>query len=93
MGRVADETGIQFRMLGSAKGAAARGPRCQSDRHLYREAATREVQRAQGVYERLMMLLQNVGISRSIDQETLSILEDNENIDHIFITQHIPAFS
>ncbi len=40
MGRLADATGIQFRMLGGSKGAAAQGPRCQSDRHLYREAAT-----------------------------------------------------
>jgi tRNA uridine 5-carboxymethylaminomethyl modification enzyme len=43
MGLLADATGIQFRMLGSAKGAAARGPRCQSDRVLYREAAARAI--------------------------------------------------
>ena len=43
MGRVADETGIQFRMLGTGKGAAVRGPRCQSDRHRYRAAATAAV--------------------------------------------------
>lgn len=33
------------------------------------------VQRAQSVYERLVLLVQNVGISRNIDQETLAILE------------------
>jgi succinoglycan biosynthesis transport protein ExoP len=33
------------------------------------------VQRAQGMYERLALLVQNVGISRNIDQETLAILE------------------
>lgn len=49
MGRIADETGIQFRMLNTAKGAAVRAPRCQSDRHLYREAATREIDAASGV--------------------------------------------
>lgn len=49
MGRVADETGIQFRMLNMSKGAAVQAPRCQSDRHLYREAATRAVQSADGV--------------------------------------------
>ena len=43
MGRVADATGIQFRMLNTGKGHAVRGPRCQSDRHLYREAVTRLV--------------------------------------------------
>jgi len=49
MGRIADETGIQFRMLNTRKGAAVRAPRCQSDRHLYREAAIRVVSAADGV--------------------------------------------
>lgn len=46
MGRIADETGIQFKMLNGGKGAAVRGPRCQSDRHKYREAATEAVRSA-----------------------------------------------
>jgi capsular exopolysaccharide synthesis family protein len=33
------------------------------------------VQRVQSVYDRLTLLVQNVGISRNIDQETLAILE------------------
>jgi capsular exopolysaccharide synthesis family protein len=33
------------------------------------------VQRVKTVYDRLMLLVQNVGISRNIDQETLAILE------------------
>ncbi len=49
MGRVADATGIQFRMLNTGKGAAVRAPRCQSDRHLYREAATAAVRQQEGV--------------------------------------------
>ena len=48
-GRIADQTGIQFRMLNTGKGAAVRAPRCQSDRHLYREEATRLVRAAEGV--------------------------------------------
>jgi len=49
MGQVADATGIQFRMLNTAKGAAVQAPRCQSDRHRYREEATRWVAEADGV--------------------------------------------
>ena len=43
MGRVADASGIQFRMLNRSKGPAVRGPRTQSDRHLYREAMQAEL--------------------------------------------------
>jgi len=38
MGRVADVSGIQFRLLNRTKGPAVQGPRTQSDRILYRDA-------------------------------------------------------
>ena len=37
MGEVADKSGIQFRLLNSSRGPAVRGPRTQSDRHLYKK--------------------------------------------------------
>jgi len=43
MGRLADVSGIQFRMLNRSKGAAVRGPRSQIDRRLYREAMQAEL--------------------------------------------------
>lgn len=42
MGRVADASGIQFRLLNRRKGPAVQGPRCQSDRKLYRLAMLAE---------------------------------------------------
>ncbi len=44
MGLVADETGIQFRMLNRRKGPAVWAPRCQSDSRLYAEAVRRRLE-------------------------------------------------
>jgi len=45
MGKIADTTGIQFRMLNRSKGPAVWSPRCQNDREWYsREAARRVIQ-------------------------------------------------
>jgi tRNA uridine 5-carboxymethylaminomethyl modification enzyme len=61
MGRMADLSGIQFRMLNRSKGAAVRGPRSQIDRRLYREAmqaelaGTSNLTRMAGTAERLLL--------------------------------------
>ena len=49
MGRVADVSGIQFRLLNRRKGPAVQGPRTQSDRKLYRHAMQKELAEAQNL--------------------------------------------
>ncbi len=49
MGRVADASGIQFRLLNRRKGPAVQGPRTQSDRKLYKSAMLREIEAQPGL--------------------------------------------
>jgi len=44
MGRVIDQTGIQFRMLNRSRGPAVQAPRAQADRTLYRQQMRRELE-------------------------------------------------
>ena len=44
MGRVIDQTGIQFRMLNRSRGPAVQAPRAQADRGLYRQKMRRELE-------------------------------------------------
>ncbi len=46
IGRVADATGIQFKVLNASRGPAVRGPRCQSDKALYAKELRRVVESA-----------------------------------------------
>jgi len=43
MGKIADATGIQFKMLNTSKGPAVWSPRCQNDREWYSREAQRRV--------------------------------------------------
>jgi tRNA uridine 5-carboxymethylaminomethyl modification enzyme len=49
MGRVADQGGIQFRVLNRRKGPAVRGPRAQADRKLYAEAMQAAIRTSSGL--------------------------------------------
>jgi tRNA uridine 5-carboxymethylaminomethyl modification enzyme len=49
MGRVADQAGIQFRLLNRSKGPAVQGPRTQADRKLYRQAMQAAIQAQAGL--------------------------------------------
>lgn len=50
MGKVADATGIQFRMLNASKGPAVWSPRCQSDRYAYQNAMRYRLELTPGLY-------------------------------------------
>src|SRR5665213_1959770 len=62
MGRVADQSGIQFRVLNRRKGPAVRGPRAQADRKLYAAAmqaaitATANLEVVEGEADDLLLL-------------------------------------
>lgn len=49
MARVADASGIQFRLLNRRKGPAVQGPRTQSDRQVYRDVMQAELAATQGL--------------------------------------------
>ena len=49
MGRLADQAGIQFRLLNRRKGPAVRGPRAQADRRLYAAAMQAAIRETAGL--------------------------------------------
>ena len=66
MGRVIDETGIQFRMLNRSRGPAVQAPRAQADRALYRQQMRRELE-----------ALPNLALRQG---EVIQILIENEQV-------------
>jgi tRNA uridine 5-carboxymethylaminomethyl modification enzyme len=49
MGKIADATGIQFKMLNKSKGPAVWSPRCQNDRNWYSVEAARRIEIEEGI--------------------------------------------
>lgn len=50
MGKIADKTGIQFRMLNASKGPAVWSPRCQSDKVAYQNAMKSFLEKVSNLY-------------------------------------------
>jgi tRNA uridine 5-carboxymethylaminomethyl modification enzyme len=72
MGLIADETGIQFRVLNKSKGPAVWAGRCQSDRKLYSQKATEYVS-----------LVDNLEI---IENSVIEAIEENKKIIGVITT-------
>ncbi len=57
MGRVADRTGIQFRLLNRSRGPAVQSPRAQADRALYRTEMRSTLEQTQNLHLRQGMVV------------------------------------
>ena len=66
MGRAADYSGIQFRLLNRRKGPAVQGPRTQADRALYREFA-----------QNYLLDIENLNV---LEGEVVDILSDDKGV-------------
>ena len=83
MAKIADATGIQFRMLNKSKGPAVWSPRCQSDRELYAAEAQRRID-SQEFLEVLETSITDLLVQRGIDplRSTLkgAVLQDGRKV-------------
>ncbi|MCK4906508.1 MAG: tRNA uridine-5-carboxymethylaminomethyl(34) synthesis enzyme MnmG [Spirochaetes bacterium] len=77
MGKIADRTGIQFRVLNKSKGPAVWSSRCQSDMDLYSTAASRIVKKQdnltviEGIVEEIIEENKKVRAVKTKEGETL----------------------
>jgi tRNA uridine 5-carboxymethylaminomethyl modification enzyme len=72
MGRVADRTGIQFRLLNRSRGRAVQSPRAQADRSLYRKEMRRTLEGTPNLHLRQGMvvdLLTRGGIVKGLEMQ------------------------
>ncbi len=71
MGRVADRSGIQFRLLNRRKGPAVQGPRAQADRELYAKAMVAEFDRQENIR---VLLGEVVGLELEGDSRVIGVV-------------------
>lgn len=74
MGLIADQSGIQFRMLNRSKGPAVWSPRSQNDRKLYSEVAIKVI----GSYENIVVMEGSV-IEILVENKKVSAVVTSEN--------------
>jgi tRNA uridine 5-carboxymethylaminomethyl modification enzyme len=76
MGKIADATGIQFRVLNKSKGPAVWSPRCQSDREWYSREARRRVESQEGIsiLEDTILSVETDTLSGSSKQQVCGIV-------------------
>lgn len=79
MGILADKTGIQFKMLNTSKGPAVWSPRCQSDKNLYSEEASKLLNSYKNI-----KLIQDMVIS-------VIVSEKNDNTNYRYVITGIKA--
>ena len=66
MGKLADKTGIQFKMLNKSKGPAVWSPRCQSDKILYSLEAAKLIKEQDGV-DLIQDMVNEIKVEKSSD--------------------------
>ncbi len=70
MGRVADRTGIQFRLLNASRGPAVQSPRCQSDKSKYRNEMRATLEQSMNLFLRqaeVVGLVLSEGAARGVE--------------------------
>ncbi len=67
MGRIADESGIHFKMLNTSKGAAVQSPRSQNDRDRYAQIARRYLEKNENI-----TIIEDEGIGVDVDHYKVS---------------------
>ena len=77
MGKIADRTGIQFRMLNASKGPAVHAPRCQSDKLAYQTAMRHALEGVEGLF-----IMQGTTVNLIVEEGRCVGVETKEGISY-----------